>query len=105
MQPNCALLLVAITGPIRRCDHERSPALSPCVVRSGRSPVEQSIPDRQARDGRATPKDRVRHFLPGSDWPYNGTDLAQYYSQDFTQLPLTAKEWAVIRSNVAPYAR
>ena len=44
------------------------------------------------------------HFLPGSDWPYNGTDLARYYSRVFPQLPLTAKEWAVIRSNVAPYA-
>ena len=46
-----------------------------------------------------------RHFLPGSDWPYNGVDLAHYYSHVFTQLPLTAKEWAIIRSNVAPYAR
>ncbi|MCX7514745.1 amidohydrolase family protein [Frateuria sp. STR12] len=46
-----------------------------------------------------------RHFLPGSDWPYNGTDLADYYGRIYPQLPLTPTEWAVIRSNVAPYAR
>ncbi|MFC5437824.1 amidohydrolase family protein [Rhodanobacter umsongensis] len=46
-----------------------------------------------------------RHFLSGSDWPYNGTDLADYYHRTYPQLPLTPKEWAVIRSNIAPYAR
>lgn len=45
-----------------------------------------------------------RHFLPGSDWPYNGTDLADYYGRIYPQLPLTRAEWAVIRANVAPYA-
>jgi len=45
------------------------------------------------------------HFLPGSDWPYNGTDLAGYYDRVYPQLPLTSAEWTVIRSNVAPYAR
>ncbi|MDE3156166.1 MAG: amidohydrolase family protein [Acidobacteriota bacterium] len=47
----------------------------------------------------------LRHFLPGSDWPYNGVDLADYYTRVYPELPLTAREWAVIRSNVAPYAR
>jgi predicted TIM-barrel fold metal-dependent hydrolase len=47
----------------------------------------------------------LRHFLPGSDWPYNGVDLAEYYSRVYPELPLTAKEWAIIRSNIAPYAR
>ena len=47
----------------------------------------------------------VHHFLPASDWPYNGVDLAYYYSHVYPELPLTAKEWAIIRSNVAPYAR
>jgi predicted TIM-barrel fold metal-dependent hydrolase len=46
-----------------------------------------------------------RHFLPGSDWPYNKDDLADYYSRVYPGLPLTKKEWAVIRSNVAPYAK
>lgn len=46
-----------------------------------------------------------RHFLAGSDWPYNGIDLADYYSRVYPQLPLTKEEWAVIRSNVAPYAK
>lgn len=46
----------------------------------------------------------VDHFLPGSDWPYNGTDLADYYGRVYPQLPLTPAEWAVIRTNVAPYA-
>jgi predicted TIM-barrel fold metal-dependent hydrolase len=47
----------------------------------------------------------LRHFLPGSDWPYNGTDLADYYGRVYPQLPLSPSEWAVIRGNVAPYAR
>lgn len=47
----------------------------------------------------------LRHFVAGSDWPYGGTDLADYYGRIYPQLPLTPKEWAVIRHNVAPYAR
>lgn len=46
-----------------------------------------------------------RHFLAGSDWPYNGIDLADYYDRVYPQLPLTKEEWATIRSNVAPYAK
>lgn len=46
----------------------------------------------------------VRHFLPGSDWPYPGADLADYYSRVYPLLPLEPAEWAAIRSNVAPYA-
>jgi predicted TIM-barrel fold metal-dependent hydrolase len=45
-----------------------------------------------------------RHFLPGSDWPYNGDDLADYYDRVYPELPLTQQEWSIIRSNVAPYA-
>ena len=47
----------------------------------------------------------LRHFLPASDWPYNGDNLADYYNRVYPELPLTQKEWAIIRSNVAPYAR
>ncbi|WP_424681303.1 amidohydrolase family protein [Frateuria sp. YIM B11624] len=47
----------------------------------------------------------IRHFLPGSDWPYNGDSLAEYYGHGYPQLPLTQKEWAIIRANVAPYAK
>jgi predicted TIM-barrel fold metal-dependent hydrolase len=47
----------------------------------------------------------VQHFLAGSDWPYNGDNLADYYNRVYPELPLTQKEWMVIRSNVAPYAR
>lgn len=46
-----------------------------------------------------------RHFLAGSDWPFNGVDLADYYDRVYPQLPLTREEWAIIRGNVAPYAR
>lgn len=46
-----------------------------------------------------------RYFLPGSDWPYNGDDLADYYGRVYPELPLTKSEWSVIRSNVAPYAK
>lgn len=46
----------------------------------------------------------IAHFLPGSDWPYNGDDLVDYYTRVSRHLPLTKKEWAVVRSNVAPYA-
>jgi len=45
-----------------------------------------------------------QHFLPGSDWPYNGDDLADYYGRVYPELPLTTQEWSIIRSNVAPYA-
>lgn len=47
----------------------------------------------------------LKHFLPGSDWPYNGDNLADYYTRIYPELPLTPSEWAIIRSNVAPYAR
>lgn len=47
----------------------------------------------------------LRHFLPGSDWPYNGDSLADYYNGVYPELPLTESEWAIIRRNVAPYAR
>lgn len=47
----------------------------------------------------------LKHFLPGSDWPYNDTDLADYYGRVYPPLPLTPAEWTVIRTNVAPYAR
>ncbi|WP_446742405.1 amidohydrolase family protein [Silvibacterium acidisoli] len=43
------------------------------------------------------------HFLPASDWPYNGDDLVDYYSRVYPELGLTPKEWAIIRGNVAPY--
>ena len=46
-----------------------------------------------------------RYFLPGSDWPYNGDDLADYYNRVYPELPLTTQEWSIIRSNVAPYAK
>ena len=46
-----------------------------------------------------------KHFLPGSDWPYNGDNLADYYDRVYPELPLTQKEWEIIRRNVAPYAR
>jgi hypothetical protein len=48
---------------------------------------------------------RCGHFLAGSDWPYSGTDLAVHYGRADPQLPLTPQERAVIRRNVAPYAR
>lgn len=47
----------------------------------------------------------LEHFLPASDWPYNGDNLADYYNRVYPELPLTQREWAIIRSNVAPYAR
>jgi predicted TIM-barrel fold metal-dependent hydrolase len=47
----------------------------------------------------------LQHFLPGSDWPYNGDNLADYYNRVYPELPLTQREWNVVRSNVAPYAR
>jgi predicted TIM-barrel fold metal-dependent hydrolase len=47
----------------------------------------------------------IAHFLPGSDWPYNGADLAGYYARALPNVPLTAQEWAIIRGNIAPYAR
>jgi predicted TIM-barrel fold metal-dependent hydrolase len=47
----------------------------------------------------------VRHFLAGSDWPYDGDDLADYYGRLYPELPLTEKEWAIVRSNAAPYVR
>jgi predicted TIM-barrel fold metal-dependent hydrolase len=47
----------------------------------------------------------LQHFLPGSDWPYNGDNLADYYNRVYPELPLTQSEWAIIRKNVAPYAR
>lgn len=46
----------------------------------------------------------IDHFLLASDWPYNGDDLLDYYRGGYPQLPLTKREWAVLRSNVAPYA-
>lgn len=46
-----------------------------------------------------------RHFLAGSDWPYNRDNLADYYNRVYPELPLTLTEWAIIRKNVAPYAR
>jgi hypothetical protein len=47
----------------------------------------------------------LEHFLPSSDWPYNGDNLTDEYTRVYPQLPLTEKEWAIIRGNVAPYAR
>lgn len=44
-------------------------------------------------------------FLPASDWTYNGDNFADYYNRVYPELPLTQKEWAIIPSNVAPYAR
>jgi predicted TIM-barrel fold metal-dependent hydrolase len=46
-----------------------------------------------------------KHFLAGSDWPYNGDNLKDYYNRVYPELPLTQGEWAIIRSNIAPYAR
>lgn len=46
----------------------------------------------------------LRHFLPASDWPFSG-DLADYYSRRYPELPLTAAEWKILRSQVAPYAK
>jgi predicted TIM-barrel fold metal-dependent hydrolase len=45
----------------------------------------------------------LRRFLPASDWPYSGNDLAAYYDRAHQDLPLTQAEWTVIRGNVAPY--
>jgi hypothetical protein len=47
----------------------------------------------------------LRHFLPASDWPYSGDNFADYYNRVYLELPLTRREWTIIRSNVAPYAR
>lgn len=47
----------------------------------------------------------LKHFLPGSDWPYNGDNLADYYDRVYPELPLTQRQWEIIRRNVAPYAR
>ncbi|MGA8272138.1 MAG: amidohydrolase family protein [Candidatus Sulfotelmatobacter sp.] len=47
----------------------------------------------------------LKHFLPASDWPYNGDNLDDYYKRVYPMLPLTEREWAIIRKNVAPYAR
>jgi predicted TIM-barrel fold metal-dependent hydrolase len=47
----------------------------------------------------------VKHFLPGSDWPYNGDNLADTYNRVYPELPLTQREWTIIRGNVAPYVR
>lgn len=46
----------------------------------------------------------IGHFLLASDWPYNGAGLLDYYQRGYPQLPLTKREWAVLRRNVAPYA-
>jgi len=46
----------------------------------------------------------LRRFLPASDWPYNGDNLADYFTRVYPELPLTQKEWVIIRNNVAPYA-
>ena len=47
----------------------------------------------------------LRHFLPGSDWPYSGDNLPDYYNRVYPELLLTQSEWGIIRRNVAPYAR
>jgi len=47
----------------------------------------------------------LKHFLPASDWPYNGDDLADTYNRVYPELPLTQREWTIIRRNVAPYVR
>jgi predicted TIM-barrel fold metal-dependent hydrolase len=47
----------------------------------------------------------LSHFLPASDWPYPGDNLEDYYNRVYLELPLTQKEWTIIRNNVAPYAR
>jgi predicted TIM-barrel fold metal-dependent hydrolase len=47
----------------------------------------------------------VKHFLAASDWPYTGDSLVDYYSRIYPQLPLSTEEWAIVRGNVAPYAR
>ena len=47
----------------------------------------------------------LKHFLPGSDWPYKGDDLADTYDRVYPELPLTQREWTIIRRNVAPYVR
>jgi predicted TIM-barrel fold metal-dependent hydrolase len=47
----------------------------------------------------------LQHFFPGSDWPYNGDNLTDYFNRVYPELPLTPSEWAIIRRNVAPYAR
>ncbi|WP_165912266.1 amidohydrolase family protein [Novosphingobium sp. PhB165] len=44
----------------------------------------------------------IKQFLPASDWPFS-SDLATYYNQRYPRLPLSNEEWAVIRSNTAPY--
>ena len=47
----------------------------------------------------------LSHFLPASDWPYPGDNLEDYYNRVYLELPLTEREWTIIRNNVAPYAR
>jgi predicted TIM-barrel fold metal-dependent hydrolase len=43
-------------------------------------------------------------FVPGSDWPFVG-NLKRYYSTTYPELTLSTDEWAIIRSNTAPYAK
>jgi predicted TIM-barrel fold metal-dependent hydrolase len=47
----------------------------------------------------------VQHFLAASDWPYSADNLADYFNRVYPELPLTPREWTVIRRNVAPCAR
>lgn len=45
----------------------------------------------------------MKRFLMGSDWRI--TTPAQYFPQLVSQIPLTAREWAIILTNEAPYFR
>ncbi|RYY28808.1 MAG: amidohydrolase [Sphingomonadales bacterium] len=46
----------------------------------------------------------ARHFLPASDYPF-ALDLRDYYERVYPTLPLSEREWRILRGNVAPYAR
>ena len=45
----------------------------------------------------------IEHFLPASDWPYNGDNLADYYDRVYPELPLTQREWAIILERVSDF--
>jgi predicted TIM-barrel fold metal-dependent hydrolase len=84
---------------------ETNPTVSSRVVRSvGSMDGQSSAADKQTLVALIR-RIGLQHVLPGSDWPYNGNNLADYYNRVYPELPLTQSEWAIIRKNVAPYVR
>jgi predicted TIM-barrel fold metal-dependent hydrolase len=45
-----------------------------------------------------------QHFLSASDYPL-APDLLDHYTRVYPMLPLSAREWRVVRGNIAPYVR